>query len=499
MCVLLTARLGVGHDRASRPDRPTRWRPTPPEGQGVGQGAEPQELKAPVVPVDDIVLADLLMVADGLLRHGLMLGGPVPPPEPDQHTAHGWCSLVLEPAAAAAAAAAGALTVVDAEAIPVVHLGDVVISAEVQEGLDAVQGRARLAAGRSTGPGHGLRLSARPLPDSTAEATVVVLGRPLLEGDERALADRVRQGRIVVLVVPVAGSSPDGLGIKVMLRLAEAAAARTGAVVVTATLAWRDPVSDENLCQHVAAGLGAGELLTPGLSARRDQPGEAAWVRMLDEHRRDVEPGPELDPVDRSVLEELRRWRPPASRRGLVVLMTGLSGSGKSTLARALAEHVEATSARQVSLLDGDHVRRMLSAGLGFDRRDRELNVLRIGYVATEVARHGGMAVCAPIAPYARTREQVRAMVQEVGDLVLVHVSTPLAECERRDLKGLYARARAGEIPAFTGISDPYEEPDDADVVVDTSQLDPHAALTAVTDYLRAGQWLAPEGEPWTR
>jgi len=465
----------------------------------VGQGAESQELKAPVVPFDDIVLADLLMVADGLLRHGVRLGGPVPPPEPGEHTGPGWCSLVLDPSTAAAAAAAGAMTVVDAEAIPVVHLGDVVISPDVHEGFATVQGRARLAAGRSTGPGHGLRLSAQPLPDSTAEPTVVVLGRPLLVDDERVLADHVQQGRTVVLVVPVAGPSPDGLGVKMMLRLAEAAAARTGAVVVTATLAWRDPVSDENLCQHLAAGLGAAELLTPGSLAGRDQPGEAGWVRMLDGHRQDVEPAPGLDPVDRSVLEELRRWRPPAFRRGLVVLMTGLSGSGKSTLARALAEHVEATSARRVSLLDGDHVRRMLSAGLGFDRRDRELNVLRIGFVAAEVARHGGVAVCAPIAPYARTREQVRAMVQEVGDLVLVHVSTPLAECERRDLKGLYARARAGEIPAFTGISDPYEEPHDADVVVDTSQLDQHAALTVVTDYLRAGQWLAPEGESWTR
>ncbi len=452
-----------------------------------------------MVHVGDMVLSDLLMVADGLLRHDAELGGPVPPPEPGENTSHGWCRLTLDPTTAAHAASAGALTVVDAEAIPVVHVDEVVLGPDVPEGRVAVQGRARLAERRSTGPGHGLRLLARPLPGSAGELTVVVLGRPLLAEDERVLAGRVRQGRTVVLVVPNAGPSPDGLGVTMMLRLAEAAAARTGAAVTAATLAWRDPESDKNLCRHVATALGAGELLTPGSPAARERPDEAAWVQMLDEHRRDVDSEPDLDAVDRSVLTELRRWRPPASRRGLVVLMTGLSGSGKSTLARALAEHVEATSSRRVSLLDGDHVRRMLSAGLGFDRKDRELNVLRIGFVAAEVARHGGVAVCAPIAPYARTREQVRAMVREVGDLVLVHVSTPLAECERRDLKGLYARARAGEIPAFTGISDPYEEPHDADVVVDTSQLDQHAALTVVTDYLRAGQWLAPEGEAWTR
>ena len=130
-----------------------------------------------------------------------------------------------------------------------------------------------------------------------------------------------------------------------------------------------------------------------------------------------------------------------------------------------------------MSLLDGDDVRRLLSSGLGFDHAARDLNVRRIGYVGSEVARHGGLAICAPIAPYAESRAAVRAMVEPVGDFVLVHVSTPLEECERRDLKGLYAKARAGLIPEFTGISDPYDVPTDADLVVDTAQVSREEAL----------------------
>ena len=148
---------------------------------------------------------------------------------------------------------------------------------------------------------------------------------------------------------------------------------------------------------------------------------------------------------------------------------TGLSGSGKSTLARDLRDALLERGDRTVSLLDGDLVRRLLSAGLTFSREDRDLNIARIGFVATEVARHGGIAICAPIAPYAAARAGVRRMVSEVGDFVLVHVSTPLEVCEARDRKGLYAQARAGVIGSFTGISDPYEEPDDADLVIDTS------------------------------
>lgn len=162
--------------------------------------------------------------------------------------------------------------------------------------------------------------------------------------------------------------------------------------------------------------------------------------------------------------------RPAPEAQGLVLFFTGLSGSGKSTLARALMDLLLEQGGRSVTSLDGDVVRRHLSAGLSFSKADRETNILRIGWVAAEIARHGGVAVCSPIAPFAETREQVRQMVEHAGGaFFLVHVATPLEECERRDRKGLYAKARAGEIPEFTGISSPYEEPDDPAVRVDTT------------------------------
>jgi sulfate adenylyltransferase len=184
-----------------------------------------------------------------------------------------------------------------------------------------------------------------------------------------------------------------------------------------------------------------------------------------------------------AVLLELERAR---SRHGGVVLFTGLSGSGKSTVARMLRDRLVEVG-RQVTLLDGDVVRRLLSAGLGFSAEDRDLNVRRIGYVAAEVARHGGLAVAAPIAPYAHSRAAVRAMVEDAGaTYVLVHVSTPLEVCEARDRKGLYAKARRGEIESFTGVSDPYEVPTDADLSIDTADVAVADAVEAVLTVLRA-------------
>jgi sulfate adenylyltransferase len=190
------------------------------------------------------------------------------------------------------------------------------------------------------------------------------------------------------------------------------------------------------------------------------------------------------------VTAELRRARPPRRERGVVVFFTGLSGSGKSTIARALRDALAERGDRTVSLLDGDLVRQLLSAGLTFSRADRDLNIARIGYVATEVARHGGIAICAPIAPYEAARAQVRRMVSEVGDFLLVHVATPVAVCEARDRKGLYAKARAGLIDHFTGISDPYEEPRNADLTIDTSVMSRHEAVQAVLGLLTSGGWL---------
>ena len=195
-----------------------------------------------------------------------------------------------------------------------------------------------------------------------------------------------------------------------------------------------------------------------------------------------------------SVARELRRARPPRAERGLAIFFTGLSGSGKSTIARGLAEALTERGDRTVSLLDGDHVRRLLSAGLTFSRADRDLNIARIGYVAAEVARHGGIAICAPIAPYAQARAAARRMVTEVGDFLLVYVSTPVDVCAARDRKGLYAKARAGLITGFTGVSDPYEEPRDADLVLDTSAMTRQEAVDAVLKLLTTGGWLAAPG-----
>lgn len=220
----------------------------------------------------------------------------------------------------------------------------------------------------------------------------------------------------------------------------------------------------------------------------RPEPTAAELTEMLDRG----EPVPEWLTLP-AVAEEMRQAHPPRHRRGLTVFFTGLSGSGKSTIARGLADALIERGGRTVTLLDGDVVRRLLSAGLTFSREDRDRNIRRIGYVAAEICRHGGVAICAPIAPYAATRAEVRRMVGAVGDFVLVHVSTPLDECERRDRKGLYAKARAGQIQAFTGVSDPYEEPDDAELRLDTSGMTPSEAVTHVLDLLVAGGWTRAE------
>jgi sulfate adenylyltransferase len=195
--------------------------------------------------------------------------------------------------------------------------------------------------------------------------------------------------------------------------------------------------------------------------------------------------------IPEAVARELQRVRRPRSRRGLVLFLTGLSGSGKSTIARDLADVLAERGDRQVSLLDGDLVRHLLSAGLTFSRADRDLNIARIGFVAAEVARHGGIAICAPIAPFAAARTRVRQMVSEAGDFFLIHVATPLEVCEARDRKGLYAKARAGIIAEFTGVSDPYEEPTDAELVIDTSVVSRAEAVAAILDMLTSGGWLA--------
>ncbi|MGC9452344.1 MAG: bifunctional sulfate adenylyltransferase/adenylylsulfate kinase [Oceanipulchritudo sp.] len=180
------------------------------------------------------------------------------------------------------------------------------------------------------------------------------------------------------------------------------------------------------------------------------------------------------------IIEELRKMYPPRHKQGLTIFFTGLSGSGKSTIANALLVKLLEIGGRRVTLLDGDIVRKNLSSELGFSREHRNLNIERIGFVASEITKNGGIAVCAPIAPYRATRRKVRQMVEAVGGFVLIYVSTPLEVCEKRDRKGLYAKARAGLIKEFTGIDDPYEEPEHADMVIDTRKLSPDLAAQRI-------------------
>jgi sulfate adenylyltransferase len=172
------------------------------------------------------------------------------------------------------------------------------------------------------------------------------------------------------------------------------------------------------------------------------------------------------------VVSELRRTRPPRAKQGFTVFFTGFSGSGKSTIANALMVKLMEMGGRPVTLLDGDIVRKNLSSELGFSKEHRDLNIRRIGYVASEITKNGGIAICAPIAPYATTRRAVREDVEQFGAFVEVHVATPIEECERRDRKGLYKLAREGKIKEFTGISDPYDVPEAPELRLDTENVE---------------------------
>jgi sulfate adenylyltransferase len=195
-----------------------------------------------------------------------------------------------------------------------------------------------------------------------------------------------------------------------------------------------------------------------------------------------------------AVATELRRSYPPRARQGFTVFFTGLSGSGKSTIANVLLVKLLELGGRPVTLLDGDIVRKHLSSELGFSKEHRDINIRRIGFVASEITKNGGIAICAPIAPYDATRKDVRALVEPGGGFLLVHVSTSLEVCEARDRKGLYAKARAGALPEFTGISDPYEVPNDADVTIDTTQLTAEEAAQQIILHLESEGYVGAEG-----
>ncbi len=383
---------------------------------------------------------------------------------------------------------------------PDLHAG-VAVDVPADEPADEVrlQGRLVRVREREGGPGRRDAITGADLWPSTGR-TVVVFGRPPVDADAAALQDALAaddaqvdpeaRGSVLAVVSDDPGSPVPTQVMAEVVRLWLDDLALTDAQVVTAPLAWRDSESNAALATRLGSALGASATLfidaddgSPAAKCWRD-----IWAR-LEAGRPD---GANHPGISLRVAERLGRWRRPRGERGLVLMFTGLSGSGKSTLARDVSAWISANSARTVSLLDGDVVRTMLSSGLGFSKADRELNVRRIGYVGAEIARHGGIAICAPIAPYAATRETVRGMVRAVGDFVLVHVSTPLEVCEARDLKGLYAKARAGLIPEFTGVSDPYEVPTDAALSVDTSVLSREESVRRVIDLLRTQGWLVP-------
>jgi sulfate adenylyltransferase len=350
---------------------------------------------------------------------------------------------------------------------------------------------------------------------------------PLLHRAHQAALLRVadRLGAGIFLHVPVGAARLDTLDHFGRVRGLEAAAATLGpdrVVLALVPLPERAPevrrrqlralVARNFGCTHLALDLEevsdtggelGGDPTAPGIEVvvlppMRYQPASDSYV---DGEASDTDtlPPPSVADIERRLAagEDLPEWmvsaeearalqrsRPPRRRQGFTVFFTGLSGSGKSTIANALRVRLLERTGRPVTLLDGDLVRKHLSSELGFSREHRDLNILRIGYVASEITRHGGIAICAPIAPFDTIRRRVREMIARWGGFVLVHVATPLDVCEQRDRKGLYAKARAGLIPQFTGVSDPYEPPADAALNVDTTVTGADAAAEAVIAHL---------------
>jgi sulfate adenylyltransferase len=195
------------------------------------------------------------------------------------------------------------------------------------------------------------------------------------------------------------------------------------------------------------------------------------------------------------VVAELRRSFPPRHKQGLTIFFTGLSGSGKSTIANVLMTKFLETGGRPVTMLDGDLVRKNLSSELGFSKEHRDINIRRIGYVASEITKNGGIAICAPIAPYDGTRKYVRQLIEPYGGFILVHIATSVDVCEQRDRKGLYAKARAGILKEFTGISDPYEVPVDAEVTINTGDLSAEEAAQEIILHLEKEGFIGSAAE----
>jgi len=374
----------------------------------------------------------------------------------------GLVTLQVPPAVAVTAEQAGALELVDPEGLP---LARVRVDSTYDAGtLTGIAGPVTPLGHPEFGPFRRLHLSPGQVHHQYDSRTLAVpVAGPLTEPDLEQIRERAT-GPVLLLALTGAGTPEDLSAVGLVRATLAAAALVPDASVVAVPLASRgDAAADQTLGEQVVRAYAPGDVL--GTVGDGELPDAVAAVVAQD--------------------------RPDPAEQGLVLFFTGLSGSGKSTLARALHDRLLEAGTRTVTSLDGDVVRRNLSAGLGFSRADRETNIRRIGWVAAEISRHGGLALCSPIAPFDETRQQVRAMVEEAGGaFVLIHVATPLEECERRDRKGLYAKARRGEIPEFTGISSPYEVPEDAAVRVDTTGRSIEAALSEVTAVLEDQGWL---------
>jgi len=363
-------------------------------------------------------------------------------------------TLTLPPEVAEAAEAAGAVELVDPEGLPLARVS-------VPGGAVTPLTHAQY------GPFRRLYLSPAQSREQYAGRTVVPVVDALTEDEIAVLA----VAGPVLLLALVGRGTP--------------ALSATG--LIRATLAAADLLPDAAVVAVPLASHGDGEVdHALGLQVVANYAGPDPVIGVPDS----TSPCP---PAIQAIVDQ---ECPEPADQGLVLFFTGLSGSGKSTLAQALMDRVLEQGTRSVTSLDGDVVRRNLSAGLTFSKQDRETNIRRIGWVAAEISRHGGLAVCSPIAPFDETRQQVREMVEDAGGaFFLVHVATPLEECERRDRKGLYAKARRGEIPEFTGISSPYEEPDDADVRVDTTGRTIEEVLDDVLDALAEAGYLDLSGD----
>jgi sulfate adenylyltransferase len=417
------------------------------------------------------------------------------------------------------------LVLTDQEGAPIAAL-DVTETWAARDDATGVGGRVRRIGDGGSGPFRRLRRGPAEVRSLLPPGRVlgVFADRPLHRPQlaQLAYSARTLAGHLLVLI-PVSGPTPEGISAESLVRCVLAARDRMPpATIVAVSLAARgDEIRDALLRSRVAAAYGATHMLATGTTMmsggglRVLVPRELAYDARDGQWRSrdDIPPRNRRLPLtqvqmddllDRgaplpewhtppAVAHELARRRPPRRKRGLVLFFTGLSGSGKSTVARGVVDALLETGERSVTLLDGDVVRRHLSAGLTFSPRDRDVNVRRIGWVAAEIARHGGLAVCCPIAPYESSRQAARQFATAAGaGFALVYVSTPLAECERRDRKGLYAKARAGRLTGMTGIDDPYEPPEDADLAIDTSELPVQDAIMTVLRHLGANGWIEP-------